>query len=75
MDRAIHKQNIEDILKTRDDGTLIHRESQTLEFKESFNFSAVAEYYRDFAAFANNKGGYLVCGVKDKPRREKVGLS
>ena len=75
MDRAVHKQNIEDILKTRDDGTLIHRESQTLEFKESFNFSAVAEYYRDFAAFANNKGGYLVFGVKDKPRREKVGLS
>ena len=41
MDRTIHKQNIEDILKTRDDGTLIHRESQTLEFKESFNFKSI----------------------------------
>lgn len=70
-----HRKAIEDILKTREDGTLIHRESQTLEFKESFNFSGIAEYYRDFAAFANNRGGYLVFGVKDKPRREKVGLN
>ncbi len=75
MDSSIHKKIIEDILKTRNDGTLIRRESQVLEFKESFNFSGIAEYYRDFAAFANNRGGYLVFGVKDKPRREKVGLN
>lgn len=62
-----HKQDIEDILKTRPDGTLIRSESRTLEFKESFYFSWRAEYYRDFAAFANNKGGYLVYGIKDKP--------
>lgn len=75
MDNYSHKQIIEEILKTREDGTLIRRESQTLEFKESFNFSGIAEYYRDFAAFANNRGGYLVFGVKDKPKREKVGLN
>ena len=74
MDITSHRKNIEDILKTRPDGKLIHHESQTLEFKESFNYGSLAEYYRDFAAFANNKGGYLVFGVKDKPRK-RVGLS
>lgn len=71
----MNREEVLDILRTRDDGTLFHRESQTLEFKESFNFSGLAEYFRDFAAFANNKGGYLVFGVKDRPKRECVGLS
>ena len=74
MDIASHRKILEDILKTRPDGTLIHREGQTLEFKESFNYGGLSEYYRDFAAFANNRGGYLVFGVKDKPRK-RVGLN
>lgn len=69
MDRTTRKQDIEEILETRADGKLIRREGQTLEFKENFNFNGMAEYLRDFAAFANNKGGYLVFGVKDRPRR------
>lgn len=47
---------------------LFHREGQELEFKEQFNLAGLADYFRDFAAFANNKGGYLVFGVKDSPR-------
>ncbi|MFT7593075.1 MAG: putative HTH transcriptional regulator [Paracoccaceae bacterium] len=47
---------------------LFHRESQTLEFKEQFNFAGLADYLRDFAAFANNRGGYLIFGVADSPR-------
>lgn len=74
MDIASHRKILEDILKTRPDGTLIRREGQTLEFKESFNYGGLSEYYRDFAAFANNRGGYLVFGVKDKPRK-RVGLN
>lgn len=66
---------IAEFLKLKDDGNLFHRESQYLEFKESFNFAGLADYYRDFAAFANNKGGYLIFGVKDRPKRELVGLS
>lgn len=66
---------IEELLKVKDDGNLYHRESQTLEFKESYNFAGLAEYFRDFAAFANNKGGYLIFGVKDRPKRELKGLS
>ena len=57
------------------DGNLFHRESQYLEFKESFNLAGLADYYRDFSAFANNKGGYIIFGVKDRPKRELVGLS
>ena len=68
MDIASHRKNIEEILKIREDGKLARRESATLEFKESFNFNGLAEYLRDFAGFANNKGGYLVFGVSDNPR-------
>jgi len=47
---------------------LYHREGQTLEFKEQFNLAGLADYFKDFAAFANNRGGYLVFGVTDSPR-------
>lgn len=50
------------------DKFLFHRENQELEFKEQFNFAGLAEYFRDFAAFANNRGGYLIFGVQDSPR-------
>jgi hypothetical protein len=53
---------------------LHHREGQELEFKEQFNLAGLAEYFRDFAAFANNRGGYIVFGVADCPRKP-IGLS
>lgn len=52
---------------------LISRENGWLEFKASFNWAGREEYARTIAAFANNKGGYLVFGVKDKPH-EVLGL-
>jgi len=55
-------------------GRLHHREGQELEFKEQYNFAGLAEYLRDFAAFANNRGGYLIFGVTDSPRKA-TGLS
>lgn len=55
-------------LRVNDEGRLHHREGQELEFKEQFNLAALADYFKDFAAFANNRGGYLIFGVKDKPR-------
>jgi len=60
---------ITELLKLKADSTLYHRENSTLEFKEQFNFAGLAEYLRDFAAFANNNGGYLIFGVKDSPRK------
>lgn len=75
MTDNLNQHIIEGILRIKEDGNLYHRESQNLEFKESFNLAGLADYYRDFAAFANNKGGYLIFGVKDRPKRELIGLS
>ena len=70
---AIERATVEGFLATRDGG-LVGRESQVLEFKRSFNLRALAEYFRDFAAFANNRGGYMIFGVEDSPR-QLTGLS
>ncbi len=75
MTDNLNQNIIESLLRIKVDGNLYHRESQNLEFKESFNLAGLADYYRDFAAFANNKGGYLIFGVKDRPKRELIGLS
>jgi len=64
----IENSEIEEILRTSESGYLFHREGQELEFKEQYNFSSLADYFRDFAAFSNNKGGYLMFGVQDSPR-------
>lgn len=52
---------------------LIRRESATLEFKEAFNFGSMAMYFRTIASFANRNGGYIIFGIKDRPR-EPIGL-
>ncbi|WP_299631671.1 ATP-binding protein [uncultured Roseobacter sp.] len=65
---------VEEIITPTANGRLTRRESRTLEFKEQFNFAALADYFRDFAAFANNVGGLLVFGVTDSPRTP-AGLS
>lgn len=44
-----------------------NRENIHLEFKESFTRN-VRTYIKSVCAFANNKGGCIVFGVKDKPR-------
>jgi len=69
----IEQKKIEELLRLKA-GTLFHREGQELEFKEQFSLAALADYFRDFAAFANNRGGYLVYGVADTPRT-LVGMS
>lgn len=49
------------------------RESVSLEYKETFNFGSMAMYFKTIASFANRNGGYIIFGVKDKPR-EPIGL-
>lgn len=63
----INEAQLEELLKVKD-GHLFRREGQELEFKEQFNLAGLADFFRDFAAFANNRGGLLVFGVKDAPR-------
>lgn len=70
----LNESKIEDILKLNSEGYLFHREKSDLEYKENFNFAGLEEYLRDFAAFANNRGGYLVFGIKNAPR-EPIGMS
>jgi len=70
----IEENIIQELLRTTEAGFLFHREGQELEFKEQFNFAGLADYLRDFAAFANNKGGYLIFGITNSPRR-LAGLS
>lgn len=69
----INEDAVKELLKINANGFLYHREGQELEFKEQFNLAGLADYIKDFAAFANNKGGYLIFGVTDKPRK-LVGL-
>lgn len=69
----ISQAEFEDLLKIKN-GYLFNREGQKLEFKEQFNFGGLADYLRDFAAFANNRGGMIIFGIKDSPRIP-VGLS
>jgi len=63
----IEESKIAELLRTKN-GRLFHREGQELEFKEQFNLAGLPDYLRDFAAFANNRGGYLIFGVKNAPR-------
>lgn len=65
---------INELLRQKSDGSLFHREQKDLEFKESFNLNGLAEYFRDFSAFANNSGGYIIFGITNSPRKLK-GLS
>ncbi len=69
----IDQTEIEELVRLKGK-TLFHREGQELEFKEQFNLAALASYFRDFAAFANNRGGYLIHGIKDTPRT-RTGMS
>lgn len=65
-----HAVYILNILKKKDKkGNIVARESSKIEFKESFNFSNIAEYSRHMASFANKSGGDIIFGIKDSPRK------
>ena len=64
----------EHILLFDDNGKLKCRERVDLEYKETFNLGSATKYARTMASFANNIGGYIIFGVKDKPR-EVVGVN
>jgi hypothetical protein len=55
-------------------GYVKQRESQVLEFKQSFRYGdSLVEYSRSLVGMANNQGGSIVFGIKNKPH-EVVGL-
>ncbi|MGI6725513.1 MAG: ATP-binding protein [Christensenellales bacterium] len=64
-----HEEYVRKVLSRRNpNNTLKSRESNTVEFKESFNKANTAKYAKTMAAFSNNRGGYIIFGVKDNPR-------
>ena len=52
-------------LKSKRPRILKVEESDTVEFKESFNWGGRAKYARTIAGYANHKGGYILFGVND----------
>lgn len=48
---------------------IMSRESSWLEFKQNFNWASWEKYARTAAAFANARGGYIVFGIGNKPRK------
>lgn len=66
-----------DLIRVRENGSDLHvltRESATKEFKENFTWGSIGLYARTMAGFANARGGYILFGITDNPRRA-VGLS
>ncbi len=67
-----HEQFIRNLVGTAAKGERIKsRERNDLEFKETFGLGSWAKYAKTMAAFANNRGGYIIFGIKDNPREIK----
>ena len=52
-----------------DDHRIINREGSTIEFKKSFGYPSMPHYFKTMASFANHRGGYIIFGVGEKPRK------
>jgi predicted HTH transcriptional regulator len=65
-----HEENIKNnILVLDETGKIKSRERIDLEYKETFNLGSSSKYAKTMASFANNIGGYIIFGVKDRPRQ------
>jgi hypothetical protein len=63
-------------LRTRSQGRLRLdvEESDHVEWKEAFNWAGRGAYAKTMAGFANNRGGYLIFGVRNESK-EIIGIS
>lgn len=61
-------------ISSKNEKCIATQEGYTIEYKESFNWGSMPDYSRAMAAMANNRGGYLIFGIKDKPH-ELLGLN
>jgi predicted HTH transcriptional regulator len=69
----ISDDQLRKILIVNERGFIKRNESSTIEFKANFSYASLTLYAKTMAAFANNKGGIIVFGVTDHPRRP-IGL-
>ena len=73
--RTDHDEFVKKVLSSyKNDGTLKSREGNTVEFKKSYQKGEVPLYAKTLAGYSNNRGGYIIFGVTDAPRRV-VGLT
>jgi len=72
--KEMNLEKLKELIRTKEDGTLFHREKQDLEFKKNFQFKSMAKYLKTIAAFSNNQGGLILFGISDSPRKP-IGMS
>lgn len=58
---------------TRNPNLIGTNEGVTVEYKQSFGWASVSDYFKAMASFANRDGGYIIFGIKDRPH-EFLGL-
>ena len=51
----------------KNENLIATHESVTIEYKRIFENKKLWKYAKTIAAFANNKGGFLIFGIKDRP--------
>lgn len=74
MHSPFSTKQLEFLFQTRTGTDISHRrEGMTIEFRENFHLSNefLAKTAKTMAAYANNRGGYLIFGVTDKPHTLK----
>lgn len=57
-----------------DKGYIKKRENFNLEFKQNFHARDITNYAKTLAGMANNKGGQIIFGIKNKPH-EPIGMT
>lgn len=72
--RTFSIELLKEYLRLNDDDYLFHRENNILEYKKNFQFLSLAKYLKTIASFANNKGGCIIFGVSNSPRKP-IGMS
>lgn len=60
-------------VSTKNPSCIGTQEGYTVEYKQNFGWGSMLDYVRAMAAMANNKGGHIIFGIKDKPH-ELLGL-
>jgi hypothetical protein len=63
------RRQLTNIITLNYEGKMNHRESCKIEFKENFNFNSMNTYAKAMASFANRKGGTIIFGITDSPRK------
>ena len=65
------KEILEELFKCDANGCLLTTESYDIEYKANLNIDA--DLFKTMNGLANNRGGYIICGVKPN-NRELSGL-